>query len=147
MKFIRHKEIFKIFFLLSWILNFLSLVESRTHFTIVNVTVFLDRRSHGETSTLEHYGVNIDDYSRNTSLTKISLQANVIFLHGLSFEEISRTFCSSVLESNVTVVILQTKNEKLERFVGNLASYFMIPVVSSVSETPLLSDKVRTKET
>lgn len=140
MKLIRHRGIFKSFLLVFWTFNFVSTAESRTHLINVKVGVFLDRRSHRETSLLE----NIDERNHNKSLTKITLQT--ILLHGLSFEEISKTFCSDVLESNVTVIILHTRNGKLARFVANLASHFNIPVIGSINQAPLLSDKVGEKK-
>ena len=137
MKLVAQSGCLKYFILLFWTCNFLLVVESRTRLTNVEVGVFLDQRSHGAT---------IDDYNRNSSsLSRRSLQIKTILLHGLSLEEISRTFCSNVSESNVTVIILQTKHKNIERFVGHLASYFKIPVIGSVSQGSLLPEKVRKK--
>lgn len=137
MKLVAQREFLKYFILYFWTCNFLLVIESRTHLTNVKVGVFLDQRSHGAT---------IDDYNSNSSsFSRISLQNKTILLHGLSLEEISRTFCSNVLESNVTVIILQTKHENIERFVGHLASYFKVPVIGSVSQGSLLPEKVRKK--
>lgn len=144
MKFIgRDKNICKGFLLLYCTL--LSIAECRTHFTDVKVGIFLDRWKNGETS-LENYGINFADYNRTTTLTKISLQTKMIQLNGLSFEEISRTFCDDIVENNATVIVLHTRNDNLTQFVGNLASYFKIPVIGSLTQAPLLSDKVGESE-
>lgn len=146
MKLNAQRRFLKCFILVFWTCNFLLVVESRTHLTNVKVGVFLDQRSRGATLPLENYGATIDDHNHNSSsLSRISLQIKTILLHGLSLEEISRTFCSNVLKSNVTVIILQTKHENIERFVLHLASYFKIPVIGSVSQEPLLPEKVRKK--
>ena len=146
MKLIAQRRFLKYFLLFFWTCNFLLAVESRTHLTNVTVGVFLDQRSHGATLPLENYGATIDDHNHNSSsVSRILLQTKKILLHGLSLKEISRTFCSNVLESNVTVIILQTKHESIERFVGHLASYFKIPVIGSVSQGTLLPEKVRKK--
>ena len=113
--------------------------------THVKVGVFLDRWQRGETS-LENYGVSTADYGRRTILTNISLEIETIQLNGLSFEEISRTFCSEIIENNVTVIVLQTRDQNLTQFVGNLASYFKIPAIGSITQEPLLSDKVGDSE-
>lgn len=136
---------FKHFMLCLWIYNLLSVLEGRKHFTNVTVGVFSDRRTYRETFVLENYGAQIHDYrsTSSSSLAKVSLQIKTILLRGLSFEEISRTFCSNILESNVTVIILHTRNKKVERLVGHLASYFKVPVIGSITHAPLLSDKVR----
>ena len=147
MKFVSYRGVFKSFLLLFSTFNFLSITESLTHFTNVKVGLFLgDCIDHRKTSVDHLYGINIDDYNQNASFTKISLQIKTILFHGLSFEEISRTFCSSVLEDNVTVIILQSRNKNLARFISNLASYFKIPVIGSINQAPLLSDKVRGKK-
>ena len=145
MKLIAQRGILKHFLVFFWKYNLLFVVGSRTQFTNVRVGVFLDQRSHVETLPLEKYGATIDDHDRNSSrLSRISLQIKTIFLDGQSLEDISRTFCSSVLESNVTVIILQTGHENLQRrFIVNLASYFKIPVIESLSQEPLLPEKVR----
>ena len=146
MKLVAQSGCLKYFILLFWTCNFLLVVESRTRLTNVEVGVFLDQRSHGATLPLENFGATIDDYNRNSSsLSRRSLQIKTILLHGLSLEEISRTFCSNVSESNVTVIILQTKHKNIERFVGHLASYFKIPVIGSASQGSLLPEKVRKK--
>ena len=141
MKFLRHKGASKGFLLLSCTFSLFLIAEGRTRFTNVKVGVFLDCWKRGETS-LENYGVNIAEYNRTTTLTNISLQIETIQLNGLSFEEISRAFCSDIVEDNVTVIVLQTRNRNLLQFVGNLASYYKIPAIGSLSQEPLLSDKV-----
>lgn len=141
MQFVTHKEISKRILLLYCTFTLFLLAESRTHFTNVKVGIFLDRFSHSETS-LENYGYDVANYNRNTNLTKISLRTQTIQLHGLSFEEISRTFCVDIVQNNASVIVLQTRNLKLTQFVANLASHFKIPVIGSLTQEPLLSDKV-----
>ncbi len=145
MKFIRHKGAAKGFLLLYCTFSLFLIAEGRTRFKNVRVGVFLDRWKRGETS-LENYGVSFAEYNRTTTLTNISLQIETIQLNGLSFDEISTAFCLDIVESNVTVIVLQTRSRNLTQFVGNLASYFKIPVIGSLTQEPLLSDKVGDRE-
>lgn len=142
MKFIQHKGTSNGFFLLYWTFSLFSITKGWTRFTNVKVGIFLDRSKPSETS-LENYGPNIANNHRSTTLTNISLHIKTIPLKGLSFEEISEAFCFDIVENNVTVIVLQTRNENFTQFVGNLASYFKIPVIGSLlRQAPLLGDKV-----
>ena len=144
MKYFSHRETYKRFLLIFWTCHLLILIESQLHHKNVKVGLFSDRRNLEETS-VENFLVDVDGLNRNTSLTKTSLQIKILSVHGLSYEEISRKFCSSVLQDNVTVLILQSRKEKLARFVGHLASYFKLPVIGTINQAPLPSDKVRKK--
>lgn len=145
MEFIRHKGACQGILLLYCTFSLFLKAEGRTRLTHVKVGVFLDRWQRRETS-LENYGVSTADYNHRTTLTNVSLEIDTIQLNGLSFEEISRTFCYDIIENNVTVIVLQTRDQNLTQFVGNLASYFKIPAIGSVTPEPLLSDKVGDKE-
>ncbi|XP_068670202.1 glutamate receptor ionotropic, NMDA 1-like [Montipora foliosa] len=135
MKFRTHREFVKYLPLLFWTCRFFSSAESVKQLININVALFGDRTSYGETLSLPNY------YSRTKNLTRISLRVNPIPLNGASFGEISRTFCSKILERNVSVIILQTNREKLACYVAHLASYFQIPVISSGNRAPPLPDK------
>ena len=139
MKFRTHREFVKYLPLLFWTCKFFSSAESVKQLININVALFGDRTSYGETLFLPNY------YNRTKNLTKISLRVNSIPLNGASFGEISRTFCSKILERNVSVIILQTNREKLACYVAHLASYFQIPVINSGNRAPPLPDKVRKK--
>ena len=140
MKYFSHRETYKRFLLIFWTCHLLILIESQLHHTNVKVGLFSDRRNLEETS-VENFLVDVDGLNRNTSLTKTSLQIKILSVHGLSYEEISRKFCSSVLQDNVTVLILQSRKEKLARFVGHLASYFKLPVIGTINPSPQTVEK------
>lgn len=140
MLFIKLKEILRRIHFLYCIFTLFLLAEGRTHFTNVKVGIFLDRISPSETLFGKQ---DLADYHRNTTLTKIFLQNQTIPLNGLSFEDISRRFCVDIVQNNISVIVLQTRSPELTQFVGNLASYFKIPVIESFGREPLLSDKVR----
>ena len=128
--------------LLYYTFNLFSITEGWTSFTNVKVGIFVDRLKPSETS-LENYGPNIiGNFHRPTTLTNVSLHAKKIPLNGLSFDEITAAFCSDIMENNVTVIVLQTRRENFTQFVGNLASYFKIPVIESLMQAPQLGDKV-----
>lgn len=125
---------FPVFF---WFWSFFSSTDSGKK--TLNVALIGDLTGSGDT-------LSVDNYINDTNSTKISLQLEAFPLNGTSFEEISKRFCSSVVESNVTVIILQARRDKLVCFVEHLASYFKIPVISSGKAAPLLSAKVRKRK-
>ena len=127
----------KYFPLFFWLWSFFSSTDSEKK--TLNVALVGDLTGSGDT-------VSVHNYINDRNLTKISLQLEAFPLNGTSFEDISKRFCSKVLDSNVTVIILQTKRDKLACFVEHLASYFKIPVISSGKAAPLLSAKVRKQE-
>ena len=141
MTLIQHKGTSSGILLLYYSFSLFSIPEGWTRFTNVKVGIFEDRWKHTETS-LENYGPNITNFHRATSLTNISLHLKTIPLNGLSFEEITEAFCSDIVENNVTVIVLQTRREHFTQFLGNLASYFKIPVIESLMQAPQLGDKV-----
>ncbi|XP_015774940.1 PREDICTED: glutamate receptor ionotropic, NMDA 2B-like [Acropora digitifera] len=122
----------KYFPLFFWLWSFFSSTDSEKK--TLNVALIGDLTSSGDT-------LSVHNYINDRNLTKISLQLEAFPLNGTSFEDISKRFCSKVLDSNVTVIILQTKRDKLACFVEHLASYFKIPVISSGKAAPLLSAK------
>ena len=138
MKLIQHKGTSNGILLLYYTFSLFSMTEGWTRFTNVKVGIFVDRWKPSETS-LENIGAN---FNRATSLTNISLRIKTIPINRLSFEEISEAFCSDIVENNVSVIVLQTMREDFKQFVGNLASYFKIPVIESLMQAPQLSDKV-----
>ena len=141
MKIIPHMGTSDGILLLYYTLNLFSITEGWTRFTNVKVGIFVDRWKPSETS-LENYGPNIANFHRATTLINVSLDIKTIPLNGLSFEEIAEAFCSDIVENNVTVIVLQTRRENFTQFVGNLASYFKIPVIDSLMQPPQLGDKV-----
>ena len=124
-------ENFPLFF---WLWSFFSSTDSEKR--TLNVALIGDLTGSGDT-------LSVHNYINDRNLTKISLQLEAFPLNGTSFEDISKRFCSKVLDSNVTVIILQTKRDKMACFVEHLASYFKIPVISSGKAAPPLSAKVR----
>ena len=141
MKLIQHMGTSHGILLLYYTFNLFSITEGWTRFTNVKVGIFVDRWKPSETS-LENYGPNIANFHRATTLINVSLDIKTIPLNGLSFEEIAEAFCSDIVENNVTVIVLQTRRENFTQFVGNLASYFRIPVIDSLMQPPQLGDKV-----
>lgn len=141
MQFIKLKEISRRIYLLYCTFTLFLLAEGRKHLTNVKVGIFLDRILHSETS-FGNYTQELADFYHNTTLTKISLETQTIQLNGLPFEDISRRFCVDIVQNNISVIVLQTRNLELTQFVGHLASFFKIPAIESVSREPLLSDKV-----
>lgn len=141
MKLIQHIGTSNGILLLYYTFNIFSITEAWTRFTNVKVGIFVDRWKPSETS-VENYGPNIGNFHRATTLTNVSLHTKTIPLNGLSFEEIAEAFCSDIVENNVTVIVLQTRRKNFTQFVGNLASYFKIPVIESLMQAPLLGVKV-----
>lgn len=141
MKLIQHKGTSNGILLLYYIFSLFSITEGWTRFTNVQVAIFVESWNPSE-KTIENYGPNNANFHDATSLTNISLHIKTIPLNGLSFEEISEAFCSDVVENNVTVIVLQTRRENLTQFVGDLASYFKIPVIGSLTQAPQLGEKV-----
>ena len=141
MKLIHHIGTSDGILLLYYTFNLFSITEGWTRFTNVKVGIFVDRWKPSETS-LENYGPNIGNFHRTITLTNISLHIKTIPVNGLSFEKIAEAFCSDIVENNVTVIVLQTRRENFAQFVGNLASYFKIPVIESLTQAPQLGDKV-----
>ena len=114
----------------------------RRHLPNVRVGVVLDGCKHGKTSTAGRDGVASDFVNRTANFTKIAIEPVTIKLDNCSVEHILRTFCSEILQQNVTVVVLQTKEKKLTQFISNLASQSKIPIIGSITQDPLLFDKV-----
>lgn len=132
MKLTTRRGFVKYFPLFFWLWSFFSSTDSEKK--TLNVALIGDLTVSGDT-------LSVHNYINDRNLTKISLQLEAFPLNGTSFEDISKRFCSKVLDSNVTVIILQTKRDKLACFVEHLASYFKIPVISSGKAAPLLSAK------
>ena len=141
MKLIQHKGTSNGILLLYYTFSLFSITEGWARLTNVKVGIFVDCCKTSQTS-LENYGHDIANFHRATTLTNISLQTETIPLNGLSFKEISEAFCSHIVENNVTVIVLQTRRENFTQFVGDLASYFKIPVIGSLIQAPQLGDKV-----
>lgn len=141
MKLIQHKGTSNGILLLYYTFSLFSMTEGWTRFTNVQVAIFVESGNPSETS-IENYWPNNANFHGATSLT--SLHIKTIPLNGLSFEEISEAFCSDIVENNVTVIVLQTRRENFTQFVGDLASYFKIPVIGSLTQAPQLGEKVGT---
>ena len=72
----------------------------------------------------------------------IKLDIDVIFISEEPISRIPSLFCSRILKRQVTAIITHTTSAKKTQFIASLASHFCIPVVGTITDNPLLSERV-----
>lgn len=129
--------IFVLMLLLSWTWELAANNKLETH--EVKVAIILDHPNADNTAALE---VANRQNETAANSTRISLRSVPIYLGNASFLDATSEFCSRILQSGVSVVVLQTQSSKHAHMVAGLSSHFKLPVVGDANPDPLLPDKV-----